>query len=109
MSTFEAESPKLVGGQGEAGLIGEAVECADAERAATTLVAGEGDGVADAAVGEPAVVAAVKPLPPSCVEVAWRCQLSVHALTQGPGLLQRQLCAGGIEHLTYRGHTHAWD
>lgn len=57
------------------------VERANSQLTSSTLRPGDSDGVADAAVGQPAVVAAVEPRPPGCEQLARRGQHSIMLLT----------------------------
>lgn len=102
--TFKAEDSKLLSRVWEARLVLVLVERAHAELAPPTLRPGHGDRVADAAVGQPAVVAAVKPRPPGCVEVTRSGQHGIVLLALVPGLLQGELLAegGGVEDLAFR-------
>lgn len=102
--TFKAEDSKLLSWVRVARLVLVLVERAHAELAPPTLRLGHGDWVADAAVGQPAVVAAVKPRPPGCVEVAWSGEHGVVLLALVAGLLQGELLAegGGVEDLAFR-------
>lgn len=67
--TLEAENSVSVSRVWVAGLVFKLVECADPQQASSALRPGDGDGVADAAVGQPAVVTAVQPRPPGCEQV----------------------------------------
>lgn len=102
--TFKAEDSKLLSRVWEARLVLVLVERSHAELAPPTLRPGHGDRVADAAVGQPAVVAAVEPRPPGCVEVTRSGQHGIVLLALVPGLLQGELLAegGGVEDLAFR-------
>lgn len=97
----------LVGGVWEAGLVFVLVERADPQQASATLRPGHGDGVADAAVGQPAVVAAVQPRPPGREQLTGRRQDGVVLLALLPRLLQGEFIAGRrrIEDLAFRQRT----
>lgn len=100
--TLEAENSVPLRGVREAGLVFVLVERADPQQASSTLRPGHGDGVADAAVGQPAVVAAVQPRPPGREQLTGRCQDGVVLLALLPRLLQGEFIAGRrrIEDLT---------
>lgn len=68
--TFIAVGVEFGGGGGEAGAVGELVEGPDARGLAAAFPAREPDGVADAAVGQPAWVALVQALTPRQVELS---------------------------------------
>lgn len=93
--TFEAERSVLVGGVWEAGLVGVLVEGPDPQQAASTLRQGDVHGVPDAAVRQPAVVAAAKPRPPGCKQLAWGRQHGVMLLTLRLRLLPGDLLSDG--------------
>lgn len=80
------------------------VECADPQQASSTLRPGDGDGVAHAAVRQPAVIAAVQPLPPGGKQLSRRSQDGVVLLALVLGLLQGEFIAEGrIENLACGG------
>lgn len=89
--TLEAESAVPVGGVRVAGLVLIPVERANPQQASSALRPGDGDRVADAAVGEPAVVAAVQPRPPGCEQLTRRRQNGIVLLTLLSRLLQGEL------------------
>lgn len=93
--TFEAEDSKFLCGVREAGLVFKLVERADSQQAASTLRPGGGDGVAGAAVRQPAVVAAVEPRPPGCVQVTGRRHHGVVLLTLLSRLLEGEFILEG--------------
>lgn len=102
--TFKAENSKLFRGVWESGLVFVLVERADPQQASSTLRPGDGDGVAHAAVGEPAVITAVQPLPPSGKQLSRRSHHGVVLVTLVFGLLQRKFSAERrIENLTCGG------
>lgn len=102
--TFEAENSEFFCRVWESGLVFVLVERADPQQASSTLRPGDGDGVAHAAVGQPAVITAVQPLPPSGKQLS---RGSHHRVMLGAlvlGLLQRDFSAEGrIENLTCAG------
>lgn len=93
--TFEAESSMLVRGVWVASLVFVHVERANPQLASTTLRPGDGDGVADAAVGQPAVVAAVQPCTPGCEQLTGRRQHSVMLLALLSRLLEGEFIDEG--------------
>lgn len=107
--TLEAESSKSLSGVWETGLVLILVKCADPQQASSTLMPGDGDGVADAAVGQPAVVAAVQPRPPGCEQLTGRGQHGVmlqardSCLLQGDFIVERR-----IEDLAFRQRTQTY-
>lgn len=68
--TLEAEHSKSLRGVWVSRLVFVLVERADPQQASSTLRPGDGDGVAHAAVGEPAVITAVQPLAPSSKQLS---------------------------------------
>lgn len=102
--TLEAESSVLVRGVWEASLVSVLVKRANPQQASSTLRPGDGDGVAGAAVGQPAVVASVQARPPGCVQLTGRRQHGIVLLTLRSRLLQGELIAGGCkeEDLAFR-------
>lgn len=68
--TLEAEHSKSLRGVWVSRLVFVFVECADPQQASSTLRPGDGDGVAHAAIGEPAVITAVQPLAPSSKQLS---------------------------------------
>lgn len=102
--TFKAEHSVFFTRVWVASLVFKLVKRTHTELALPTLGLRDGDWVADAAVRQPAVVAAVKPRPPSRVQVARWGQHGVVLLTLVPGLLQGEFLAEGwrIEDLTFR-------
>lgn len=102
--TFEAENSEFFSGVWESGLVFVLVERADPQQASSTLRPGDGDGVACAAVGEPAVITAIQPLPPSGKQLSRRSQHGVVLVALILGLLQREFSAERrIENLTCGG------
>lgn len=101
--TFKAEHSVFFTRVWVASLVFKLVERTHAELAPPTLGPREGDWVADTAVGQPAVVAAVKPRPPRRVQVTRWGQHGVVLLTLLPGLLQGEFLAEWrrIEDLTF--------
>lgn len=93
--TFKAERSVLVGGFWEAGLVGVLVEGPDPQQAASTLRQGDVHGVPDAAVRQPAIVAAAKPRPPGCKQLARGRQHGVVLLTLRLRLLPGDLLGDG--------------
>lgn len=102
--TLEAEDAVPVGGVWVAGLVFILVERAHPQQASSTLRLGHGDGVTDAAVGQPAVVAAVQPRPPGREQLTRRRQHGVVLLTLLSRLLEGEFNADGrrIEDLAFR-------
>lgn len=102
--TFEAENSKFFCGVWESGLVFVLVERADPQQASSALRPGDGDGVARAAVGEPAVITAVQPLLPSGKQLSCRSHHGVVLDALVLGLLQREFSGErGIENLTCGG------
>ena len=92
-------------GMGEASLVLKLVQRPDPQQPPAALRPGHGDGVAHAAVRQPAVVAAVEAHPPGGVQLARGGQDRVPGLTHPPGLLQGQLGGDGrVEDLPCMGH-----
>lgn len=102
--TFKTKDSKFLSWVWVARLVLILVERAHAELAPATLRPGHCDRVADAAVRQPAVVAAVKPRPPGCVQVTRRSQDGIVLFTLVPGLLQGELLpeGRGVEDLACR-------
>ena len=102
--TFKAVHSVLGVGTGEAGLVLELVQCPDPQQPPAALRPGHGDGVAHAAVRQPAVVAAVEARPPGGVQLARGRQHRVPGQTLLTGLLQGQLGGDGrVEDLPCMG------
>lgn len=98
----------LVCGVWVAGLVFVFVKRANAQQTASTLRPGDGDGVADAAVGQPAVVAPVQPRPPGSEQLTGRRQHSIVLLALLSRLLQSELITERwrVEDLTFTQSTH---
>lgn len=101
MFTFEAVCSQLGDGFWEACLVPVAVQGPDAQQTTATLHSGYRDGVASAAVGQPAIVTPVQTLSPGGVELTRRRQDSVPVLTLLLCLLKRHLMGHRcVVHLT---------
>lgn len=88
---------------GKAGLVGEEEERLDTRQAPPAALAGCHDGVAHAAIGQPARAAAVQAAIPGCIELARGGDLRTPLPAVRPCLLPCQLVCGGTqEQLSWR-------
>lgn len=100
----DIEAAMLVG---EAGLVGEEEESLDTRQAPTTALAGCDNGIAHAAISQPAGAAAVQSAIPGGIQLARGGNLCTPLPAVCLGLLQRQLVWGGTqEQLSWWGRGH---
>lgn len=93
--TSEAVDIEAVLLAGEAGLVGEEEEGLDSRQTPTTALAGSDDGVAHAAISQPAGAASVQATIPGCIQLACTGNLCTPFQTVVPGLLPGQLAGRG--------------
>lgn len=93
--TSEAVDIEAVLLAGEASLVGKKEEGLDSWQAAPTALAGCDDGVAHAAISQPAGATSVQATIPGCVQLACASDLCTVFQTVVPSLLPRQLAGRG--------------
>lgn len=93
--TSEAVDIEAVLLAGEASLVGKEEEGLDSRQAPATALAGRDDGVAHAAVSQPAGATSVQATIPGCVQLARARDLCTAFQTVVPSLLPRQLAGRG--------------